>query len=560
MQQPQQDPNIASAPKPFSQVPAPERPMSAAVIEDAIWHRTHLLLVISGLGDDEQPLLFCNTRQLIRPLQEGIVEGFNESIPAGCRVFKMNFANGGVRQLLPSGIWQLDTAPQLAQLRVSAAVMARLEDLTRSFYFGKGELYGIRFNVPQEDFLPPRLELQVNFFKRNDKPGMPFSKKKVLFAGMNSLYHLFRLGAKKDGKHVLFMSENNDKMMGNLAAINQRLKERGLDGEFTIDYSFRNIFKQGGASKVSDTVKVLKKMAQADFIFVEDYTPILNGIDFPPEVEIIQVWHAGYGFKLVGFGRFGISGSPNPYRAGHRRYTHALVGNEHLKEIYSEVFGIPESCMLPTGMPRLEHFLDADVRAEAEREFEMRFPQAAGKHVVLFAPTYRGKDQETAHYNFDQLDFDGLAKFCEETNSVVLFKMHRFIEEPVPIPPQYADVMMDASGGDINRLYYKTDVLVTDYSSCFYDYLLLGRPVVFFPYDLDYYSATRGIHRPVEDVAPGAVCMNSAELVEKLTEMVQHPETQELSPMLIDRNSESDKLASDRVIDYLLLGDEKAME
>lgn len=559
MQQPQQDPNIQPAPKPYSEIPAPERPMSAAVIQDVIWHRTHMLLVLSN-AEGAQPVLFCNTRQLVRPLQEGTVEGFNEDIPEGCRVFKMNFANGQVRGLLPSGIWQLNDGEQLTQYQVAPTVMRKLEDLNRSFYFGKGELYGIRFNVPQDDAQPPRLELQVNYFKRNGKPGMPLSKKKVLFAGMNGLYHLFRAGAKKDGKHVLFMSENNERMMGNLAAIHQRLQERGLDSEFAVDYSFRNIFKQGGAAKVGDTVKVLKKMAQADYIFVEDYTPILNSVNFPPEVEITQVWHAGYGFKLVGFGRFGISGSPNPYAAGHRKYTHALVGNSHLKEIYAEVFGIPESCMLPTGMPRLEHFLDAEVRTEAEREFEERFPQAAGKHVVLFAPTYRGKDQESAHYSFDQLDFDALAKFCEATNSVVLFKMHRFIEEPVPIPPQYADIMMDASGGDINRLYYKADVLVTDYSSCFYDYLLLGRPVVFFPYDLDYYAATRGIHRPVEDVAPGAVCMNSAELVEKLTEMVQHPETQQLSPMLVDRNSQSSKLASDRVIDYLLLGDKTAMD
>ena len=47
---------------------------------------------------------------------------------------------------------------------------------------------------------------------------------------------------------------------------------------------------------------------------------------------------------------------------------------------------------------------------------------------------------------------------------------------------------------------------------------------------------------------------------EKLTEMVQHPETQQLSPMLVDRNSQSSKLASDRVIDYLLLGDKTAMD
>ena len=348
--------------------------------------------------------------------------------------------------------------------------------------------------------------------------------------------------------------------MGNLAAINQRIKERGLDSRFEMDYSFCNFFKPEERADIASRIRVIRKMALADFIFVEDYTPILNAISFPADVEVVQVWHAGYGFKLVGFGRFGIEGSPNPYTAGHRKYTHALVGNEHLKEIYSEVFGVPESCLLPTGMPRLEHFLDEELRAEAMDEFERRFPQAKGKHVVLFAPTYRGGDQASAHYNFNQLDFGKLAEFCNDSNSVILFKMHRFIKDRVPIPAQFANTLIDAGGGDINKLFYGTDVLVTDYSSCFYDFLLLRRPVVFFPYDLDYYAATRGIHRPVEEMAPGAVCMNMQELVSKLTELVERPETQQLPAMLIDRNIESDRLASDRVIDYLLLSDKSALD
>ena len=54
--------------------------------------------------------------------------------------------------------------------------------------------------------------------------------------------------------------------------------------------------------------------------------------------------------------------------------------------------------------------------------------------------------------------------------------------------------------------------------------------------------------------------MNMQELVSKLTELVERPETQQLPAMLIDRNIESDRLASDRVIDYLLLSDKSALD
>ena len=169
----------------------------------------------------------------------------------------------------------------------------------------------------------------------------------------------------------------------------------------------------------------------------------------------------------------------------------------------------------------------------------------------MFAPTYRGIDQKSAHYDYNQLDMDALYEFCKETNTAIIFKMHHFIQDPVPIKNEHRDLFLDLSGENLNDLLYISDILITDYSSCFYDYLLLERPVIFFVYDKAYYSATRGVHRPIDSVAPGKVCNNFDQLLAALKEKDYGSRT--ATKMLTDKCKSNTGLASDKVIDYILL-------
>lgn len=100
-----------------------------------------------------------------------------------------------------------------------------------------------------------------------------------------------------------------------------------------------------------------------------------------------------------------------------------------------------------------------------------------------------------------------------------------------------------------------TNLLITDYSSCFYDFLLLGKPVLFFTYDRAVYSATRGVHRPIDKVAPGRVCDNFEQLMDALEN--EDYGTVEAADFLRDKCAYSDTLASDKVIDYVIMHKEE---
>lgn len=485
---------------------------------------------------------------------------------------KINITIAEGRNILFPGNWKfiINHDPYL-RFNVSDDILFGIEDISRVFRYGQNYYaYVVTFRIDKINFKDGEqisVSLYSNYMRGNRHPykrriidafleTKSFYKKmrKLFFIlakrALNLYYQVMTHITPKSGKRVLFMSENRIKIMDNLEAIDIRMKERNLDKQFKISYSFRNIFDKKHQNPF-EWLSVLTKIAKSDFIFVDDYVPIFSFLNLNKKTTLVQTWHAGFGFKLVGYGRFGINGSPRPVESCHRKYTYGLIGNENLKEIYSEVWGIEKDSLLATGMPRLEHFLDKDVMQEKRAFFYNLYPQLKGKNIITFAPTYRGSSQLNAYYDYDKIDFDKLYKYCQETNSAIAFGKHHFIKQEIPIKEEYKDLIYDMSMYKLNDLFYITDILITDYSSCFYDFLLLNKPVLFFVYDKAYYSATRGVHRPIDDVAPGKVCETFDELMEALYK--KDYGSKQKADFLTDNCVKNKKLASDQVIDFVIL-------
>jgi len=428
-----------------------------------------------------------------------------------------------------------------------------LQSLSRVFRYFGGR-YGVAASIlPRTDATDfPFTVLAVDFFIKNYHPRIRrvshvFFEKQCFIAFHKVMHLLFP----KHGNRVLFLKTNGDEPTDNMAAIRDRMIERGLDGQFKIAERYRNTL--GGRQNVFSWCRDIIQIAKSDYVFIDDYCPVFNFIDPGDKAILTQVWHAGVGFKSVGYARFGITGSPDPYQSAHRRYNYALIGNEHLRDIYSEVFGIEPEALLATGMPRLDHFLEADRGEEIRTELVERFPWMEEGRVVVFAPTFRGTGQKTAFYPYDTyIDMDALYQMCCETNTYFVFEMHHFIDDRPQIPVKYQDRIFDLSDENLSHLYFVADVLVTDYSSCFYDYLLLEKPVVFYVPDKDVYQATRGVQRTVDEMAPGVVCETFADFMQVLVNEA-YADVQP-DPSMIDRCLEQSGLASDRAIDTILLG------
>ena len=202
-------------------------------------------------------------------------------------------------------------------------------------------------------------------------------------------------------------------------------------------------------------------------------------------------------------------------------------------------------------MARLDDFLDQEKIMQFKKDFYQEYPKLRNKKIILFAPTFRGTGQKEAYYDYDMLDLKQIYDFCGD-EYVFLAKVHPFVTEKIQIPEKYQDRILDfAEYPNINDLYYVTDVLITDYSSNYYEYALLKKPVLFYTYDREKYELLRGVHRSVKEHAPGKICDNFEELMKALYE--KDYEYEKIEKFVEDNFGEYDGRACDRIIDQILL-------
>lgn len=478
-----------------------------------------------------------------------------------------NIAAMKKRQFLDNGRWRIMAAAKEGEFVCYAShqVAYHFDEYSRIFRYGGGKYaYNVSFSSLMEEEKYLWFYINTYFMIKNDhwkkrryiQEALTVKgkfKRTYMYTAivlMRAFYQFWSHVFPKRGKNVLLMSETKDYLWGNLKFIDERIHERGLDKRFKISYSFRRAV--GSHMSAFSWAKLIFKIAQQDYIFVDDYVPVFGFLNLRKETKLIQVWHAGVGFKSVGYSRFGKRGTPFPSGSCHKKYDYVLVGSKELVKVYAEVFGIEEEAFLPVGMPRLDGFLDERTISDFRKEFYQEYPALKGKKLILFAPTFRGGGQKSAHYNYSWLDLKKIYEFCED-EYIFLVKMHPFVvREPIEIPEEYQDRIIDfASYPNINDLYYVTDILITDYSSNYFEYSLMRKPILFYTPDRELYELSRGVHRSVKECAPGKVCDTFDELMDALKN--KDYEIEKVYRFVEENFSDFDGHASDKAINRILL-------
>lgn len=484
--------------------------------------------------------------------------------------FSVNIASVSERSFLDNGRWRLmvKTPDGEYYCSITETTAYELDDYSRIFKYAENQMaYNISFGVKTEDEKNLQLYIDSYFMMENKRWKKRRYVKEVRHAGakikrffmyasivlIRVYYHVLDTFIPKKGNRIMIMSETKDVLWGNLKYIVDGIKARGLDKKYRMTYSYRSTAgKHQGFGDIWSWIKVVTKIASQDVIFVDDYAPIFGFFKLGKKTKLIQVWHAGEGFKSVGYSRFGKEGSPFPQGSCHKQYTHVITGSEHLIKVFQEVFAIEKEAFYPVGMPRLDDFLDDEHIENFKSDFYEKYPMLKGRKIILFAPTYRGSEQKEAYYDYDKLDLRRIYEYCRDNNSVFMIKMHPFVKDSIHIPEEYSDVICDFSGyPNINDLYYVTDLLVTDYSSNYFEYALLRRPVVFYTYDRQVYELTRGVHRSIKESAPGKVCDTFDEFMLCLEN--EDYEVQKLLKFVKDNFGDYQGNATNKVIDDIIL-------
>ena len=472
--------------------------------------------------------------------------------------YKLNITNPGGGKMLSTGVFRLVLLNKEGNVKaLQYCGKMEIKKLNRQFvYFHSERAYRVQFS--SRDGIRIRtsdVELDIGMKRKllsRIRRTRHDTAKLILRTIYNVEYFLFHRKGGRDvhslsDPRILLMSDQSEEMGSNMAALEKALIRNG--------YHPRELLRAITTKHYSilHWIISLNKIAEADFLFLDDHSQTTDWLTIRGAI-ITQLWHAGAGFKSTGYSRFGMPASPAP-KSGHRQYTYGIAGSKKIRHFFSEVWGIDDEKVLPTGMPRLDEFLDENYRREKTAELLQRYSELCkpGISIFLLAPTYRGENKRKAYYPYDKLDMSRLYRLCEEKNAVMLFKMHPFVTEPVPIAEEYKDRLLDVSDyPNINDLFYITDLLITDYSSNIYEFSLMKKPMLFYAFDIDEYSKDRGFHRDYRGNVPGRI----AEDFDSMCRAIETDDYEfERVSQYVENNFEyNDTHACDRIIDWIIKG------
>lgn len=287
-------------------------------------------------------------------------------------------------------------------------------------------------------------------------------------------------------------------------------------------YEVHTHFLRSGFSKRKDYQKACEKMvsdiADAKYIFLNESSEVIACLPMRKETVVTQLWHGCGAFKKFGmstadliFGDDRKTLQKYPY---HGNYTHVTVSAPEVEWAYEEAMSLQKNpgIVKGIGVSRTDIFYDEDAKRNAFDKLYTVFPQAKGKKVILYAPTFRGRVAKAKTPN--KLD---IAQFGDAFSEdyVLLFKLHPFVKKRTAIPEGYEDFAKDCTDEmSIEELLFVSDICISDYSSLVFEYSLFEKPMIFFAYDLDNYYDWRGFYYDYVDFVPGPIYTTTEEMID----------------------------------------------
>ncbi len=270
------------------------------------------------------------------------------------------------------------------------------------------------------------------------------------------------------------------------------------------------------------TAKWLFLLAFARFWVINSRMPVT--IPKPKHTIYIQTWHGTPLKKLV----FDMEEVHMPkiteekykgdFYKESRNWNYLLSPNSYSSEIFRRAFRF-EKELLESGYPRNDVLYNGDTKENIE-SIKKKLGIPFDKKVVLYAPTWRDNQfYGVGQYKFDlPLDLKKLHKLYGD-KYVILLRMHYLVAESFDLESYQGFAYDFSQKVDINDLYLVSDLLITDYSSVFFDFANLKRPMMFYTYDIEEYrNVLRGFYFDIEKESPGPLVKDMDGLLKVLEE------------------------------------------
>lgn len=204
-----------------------------------------------------------------------------------------------------------------------------------------------------------------------------------------------------------------------------------------------------------------------------------------------------------------------------RKWDYLIAANQFSSDVFRSCF-LYENKMLEFGYPRNDIMHDPN-RDKIAADLRSKLKIPIGKKTILYAPTWRDDEYYgKGSYKFELKLNLHLLKQELGDEYVVLLRTHYFISDALDVTGLEDFALNFSKYNDISELYLVSDIIITDYSSVFFDYANLKRPMLFFTYDLDKYrDVLRGFYIDIEEELPGPLLFTNEEIVDAIRNINQ---------------------------------------
>ena len=387
--------------------------------------------------------------------------------------------------------------------------------------------------------------------------------KKFLGKLIRFLYRLVYRFIPCQKETILFISFHGRGYSDNPMALHQYITTHSRYHNYRCIYAIKN-YKQKNLK--IDNAKIIEYFSIPYFFYLARSKYWISNCKLPkyvlkkPTQVYLQTWHGTPLKKLAHdievpdgttFYRSGMSIEEmrSTYDNDVSKYNYMISPSSFTTEVFQSAFAINKDRLIETGYPRndiLSNYQDEDIdRIKAE----LKLPK--DKKFILYAPTWRDNSFNLKGYTFKlEVDFK---KWQNELGDeyIVLFKPHYLIINDFDLESVKDFVYFIDPKEDISRLYLIGDILITDYSSVFFDYAILKRPIYFYMYDLESYrDELRGFYLDVYKDLPGQIIEDENLLLEEIKQ--NNFDYDKLESFNLRFNNHEDGRASKRVLEILL--------
>ena len=341
-----------------------------------------------------------------------------------------------------------------------------------------------------------------------------FRKSKYYFPAMQKLYKFMKLLPMKN--QVVFESGTGVQYADAPRYIFEQLLEQYPDKKYIW-------IKNSKIYNMPNNVIIIERLSWQYYYYLATSKYWVNNQNFPYYITrrkagvYLQTWH-GTPLKKMLFDIENIQGRDDGYiervEQAKNQWTYLLSQSPYATEKFRSAFQY-DGEVLELGYSRNDILVNHQNDTNYINKIKNNLSLPKNKKIILYAPTFRDNAKKVGNKFTMNLKID-FKKFISEVSDeyILLLRLHVLVKQNTKELEKYKDRIIDVSEySDIQELYLVSDMLITDYSSVFFDYANLKKPILFYAYDLEEYrDDLRGFYMNYDEEVPGPILKTEKQL------------------------------------------------